>query len=116
MNPYPHDPRFGQRPPQQPQQGYIASDPLYAAKRRMQGWWGVFGVTFVLGIILSAAYSATLVPSDNPYIHTMTPTSLSYVLLAIGLVNGIAGTAAFIIAIRATRECSQIKRSLYGGF
>lgn len=116
MNPYPHDPRYGQHPPQQPQQGYLASDPLYAAKRRMQGWWGVFAATFVLGLILSAAYSASLVPNTNPYIHTMQPTTMSYVLLAIGLVNGIAGTTALVIAIRATRDHGRIKRETYGRY
>lgn len=108
---YYQDP-YGQRPPQ----GYIASDPLYSAKRRMQGWWIATAVAFVLGIILSVSYSATLVPSDNPYIHTMTPTSLSYVLLAIGLINGVLGTAAFVIAIKSSRDHSQIKRSMYGRY
>ncbi|GAB5896989.1 hypothetical protein OKHIL_27960 [Mycolicibacterium mageritense] len=111
MTYYPNDP-YGQRPPQ----GYIANDPLYSAKRRMQGWWGATAVAFVLGIILSVSYSASLVPSDNPYIHAMQPTSFSHVLLIIGLANGIAGTAAFIIAIRATRDHGHAKRSLYGGF
>ncbi|BBX35970.1 hypothetical protein MMAG44476_20104 [Mycolicibacterium mageritense DSM 44476 = CIP 104973] len=104
---YPHDP-YGQPP--------MTHDPIYAARRRMQGWWATFAVLFVLGLVISAAYSATLVPHTNPYIHTMQPTTMSYVLLAIGVVNGIVGTVAFIIAIRATRECSQIKQSMYGGF
>ncbi len=112
---YPHDP-YGQPPHQPRQQGYVASDPLYAARRKMQGWWMVTAVTFVLGIAISTAYSSSLVASDNPYIHTMQPTTLTYVLLIIGLVNGVVGTVAFVIAIRATRECSQIKRSMYGGF
>lgn len=112
---YYHDP-YGQPPRQQPQQGYIASDPLYAAKRRMQGWWATFAVTFVLGIILSVSYNASLTPSTNPYIHTPQPTTLTYVLLIVGLVNGVVGTAALVIAIKATRECSQIKRSIYGRY
>lgn len=107
MNPYPNDPRYGQPQP---------VSPLHSAKRRMQGWWGAFGVTFVLGIILSAAYSSTLVAHTNPYINTPQPTSLTYVFLIVGLVNGVVGTVAFIIAIRATRECSQIKRSMFGGY
>lgn len=107
---YPHDP-YGQ-----PQQGYVASDPLYTARRKMQGWWGATAVTFVLGLILSAAYSATLVDSTNPYIHSMQPTTMSYVLLAIGLVNGIVGTTAFIVAIKATRDHRLTKQSMYGGY
>lgn len=112
---YPHDP-YGQPPHQPRQQGYVASDHLYAAKRRMQGWWGVFAVTLVLGLVISAAYSSTLVASDNPYIHTPQPTTLSYVLLIVGLVNGVAGSAAFVIAIRATIDHSRIKRETYGGY
>lgn len=111
---YSHDPAYGQ--PQPRPQGYVASDPLYAAKRKMQGWWATFAVMFVLGLILSAAYSTTLTPSTNPYISTMQPTSLSYVLLAIGLVNGIAGTVSFVIAIRATRDHGRIKRETYRGY
>lgn len=110
---YYQDPRYGQP---QPQQGYVASDPLYSAKRRMQGWWGATAATFVLGIVLSAAYRATLVPHTNPYIDAMQPTSLTYVLFIIGLVNSVLGTVAFIIAIRATRDHNQIKRSMYGGY
>lgn len=113
MTYYPNDPRFGQRPPQQ---GYIANDPLYAAKRRMQGWWGATAATFVLGIIFSVSYNATLVPNANPYIHTPQPTGLSYVLLAIGLVNGVVGTVSFVIAIKATIDHNRIKRSMYGGY
>ncbi|CPW94930.1 hypothetical protein [Mycobacteroides abscessus] len=112
---YPHDP-YGQPPHQPRQQGYVASDHLYAAKRRMQGWWGVFAVTLVLGLVISAAYSSTLVASDNPYIHTMQPTTMSYVLLIVGLVNGVVGTVAFIIAIKSTRDHNQIKRSIYGRY
>lgn len=108
---YYQDP-YGQRPPQ----GYIASDPLYSAKRRVQGWWGATAAMFVLGIILSVSYSATLVPSDNPYIHTASPTSLSYVLLAIGLINGVLGTAAFFVAIKATRDHGHVKRATYGRY
>ncbi|EIC62282.1 hypothetical protein [Mycobacteroides abscessus] len=114
MTYYPNDPRYGQ--PQPRPQGYVASDPLYVAKRRMQGWWGATAALFVLGIVLSAAYSASLTPSTNPYIHTMTPTSLSYVLLAIGLINGVLGTAAFVIAIKATRDHGHAKRETYGRY
>ncbi|SLC41951.1 hypothetical protein [Mycobacteroides abscessus] len=113
MTYYTNDP-YGQQP--RPQQGYLASDPLYSAKRRMQGWWATFAVTFVLGLILSVSYNASLTPSTNPYVHTMQPTTMSYVLLIVGLVNGVVGTVAFIIAIKSTRECSQIKRSMYGGY
>lgn len=112
---YYQDPRFGQPQPQ-PQQGYVASDPLYAAKRRMQGWWATFAVTFVLGIILSVSYNASLTPSTNPYIHTPQPTTLTYVLLIVGLVNGVVGTAALVIAIKSTRDHNQIKRSIYGRY
>lgn len=107
---YPHDP-YGQ-----PQQGYVASDPLYTARRKMQGWWGATAVTFVLGLILSVSYNASLTPSTNPYIHTMQPTTMSYVLLIVGLVNGVVGTVAFIIAIKSTRDHNQIKRSIYGRY
>ncbi|MDM2175302.1 Uncharacterised protein [Mycobacteroides abscessus subsp. abscessus] len=113
---YYQDPRYGQPQPQPRPQGYVASDHLYTAKRRMQGWWGATAATFVLGIILSVSYNATLVPNANPYIHTMQPTGLSYVLLAIGLVNGVTGTAAFFVAIKATRDHSQIKRETYGRY
>lgn len=91
-------------------------DPLYAARRKAQGWWMVTAATFVLGLILSVSYNASLTPSTNPYIHTASPTTLTYVLLAIGLVNGIVGTVAFIVAIRATRDHGRIKRETYGGF
>lgn len=113
MNPYPQD-SYGQ--PQRPQQGYVASDPLYTAKRRMQGWWLVTAAMFVLGIVISAAYSSTLVASDNPYIHTLQPTDITYVLLVIGLVNGVAGTTAFVIAIKATADHSRAKRETYGRY
>lgn len=104
---YPHDP-YGQPP--------MTHDPIYAARRRSQGWWGATAVTFVLGLILSVSYNASLTPSTNPYIHTPQPTTLTYVLLIVGLVNGVVGTAALVIAIKATRECSQIKRSIYGRY
>lgn len=127
MSPYNGDPYGQQRPPRQPRQpGYLAADRYYAAKRKMQGWWAAFAVTVVLGIALAVGYNASLETPESKGGYTYdgsgygfadpAPSGLSYLLIALIVAVSIAGFAAVVIAVRATAECSRIKRETYGGF